>query len=482
MRWSLTLEVGSLMLGALLLALGAAAALRAASSEYGSAAAGYRELTRAFEVGAHVRSARTLLGAGQGAAATRELEAAARRVSALQGDFGPGADDGLWRQLEADLGRASGSPGDAPVDASLRDLSRLASGIEARIGAIEAASAGHRRRVIVSLLAGAVVLAAGAVAVGVHQYRTIALPLERVRRAAAGLSAGLSSQLPAREVASRVPLAGPSELRALAADFNRMAEELEALYRSLEAKVDSRTRQLLASSRMASVGYLAAGVAHEINNPLAIITGFAERALRSPHIDPGAAETLRVICEEAFRCKDITGKLLALSRPDAHELGDAPQPSAVDPVPLADLCRELVRQVAELPVAEGRTVSVVEETAGVAPRGRSGELRQVALNLLINALEATPTGGSVTLTVSRVGDSAVLSVADTGSGIAAEDLPRIFEPFFTRRRDGARPGLGLGLPLAQTIVESHGGSISAASGGAGAGATVTVTLPLGAVG
>src|SRR5205807_1065265 len=135
---------------------------------------------------------------------------------------------------------------------------------------------------------------------------------------------------------------GPAEFAELAEDFNRMARELEALYRDLEQKVAIKSRELVRSERLASVGYLAAGVAHEINNPLSIITGYGERAIQKLERDANddgsavAMKSLRIMCEEAYRCKAITEKLLSLARPGEEARG---------PVLLGALAGEVVALV-----------------------------------------------------------------------------------------------------------------------------------------
>ena len=129
-------------------------------------------------------------------------------------------------------------------------------------------------------------------------------------------------QFAAGSLANRIDLRAPAEFIALAEDFNRMARELDSLYRDLEQKVALKSRELVRSERLASVGYLAAGVAHEINNPLSIIAGYAERSLAE--MDDAASDTalrkvLQIICSEAFRCKEITGKLLSMARGGEEE-------------------------------------------------------------------------------------------------------------------------------------------------------------------
>lgn len=461
LRRTLLVQVGLLVVGPVVLAGVAGVALRAVSTEYGAVAAGYREMTRAAEVGARMQTARALLMAGQGEMARRELESAGRRVAAMGGEFGAGADVRLWQKLSRDVNTAVRANSAGAIDEGVRDVANIVDGVQRRIDATEKASAARERWTIVLMIVGALLLAALSVGVGWSQHRTIALPLERVRRAAGDLAGGRMS--------SRVPSTGPGELRALAGEFNRMASELEALYRELEAKVEVRTRQLVGSAKLASVGYLAAGVAHQINNPLSIITGYAERELRRPGVSGEVERALKVVCEEAYRCKEITGKLLSL-------VGGAER--EVEAVDLGRLVSVVAAQVRELPVMGGRRLEVVGAGQGVVAGGREEDFRQVLLNLVINAIEATSDSGVISVEVRREGHSAVVAVSDDGVGIAAEDLGRVFEPFFTRHSDGDRVGVGLGLALVQSMLEGVGGTVEAQSAGVGKGARFVVRVPV----
>jgi signal transduction histidine kinase len=268
---------------------------------------------------------------------------------------------------------------------------------------------------------------------------------------------------------------GAEEFRALAADFNRMAGELDSFTRDLEQKVAAKSRELIRSERLASVGYLAAGVAHEINNPLGIITGYAELAMAKlkradGSADPALAETLRVICDEAFRCKDITGKLLSLARQ-----GDDGR-SRVD---LAQVARGVAAAVVGLRQFGGRKLAIqTEEGAALSVIAVEAEMRQVVMNLVINALEAVDErAGEVVVTVARDGDAVELAVLDNGRGMTPQTIERAFEPFYTEKRGRQHTGTGLGLSVTHAIIESHGGRLTASCDGEGKGSRFVVRLP-----
>ncbi len=285
----------------------------------------------------------------------------------------------------------------------------------------------------------------------------------------------------------RIAPGGDREFAALAADFNRMADDLGRLYADLEQRVRDQSRELVRSERLASVGYLAAGVAHEINNPLGIIAGYAERAARQLERDPAdtaaTRRALAVVADEAFRCKAITDRLLSLARPGSDD-------RAV--VPLDRIARDVVATVGGLGTFGTRRLTVDVDAAAAADDAaaetdltvsvRAGEIHQVVLNLVVNALEAVPAdGGRVRVAVARVAGGVELRVTDDGRGMTAAVLDRVFEPFYTDKRGTAptplRGGTGLGLSIAHAIVADHGGRLTAASDGPGKGSVFTITLP-----
>jgi two-component system, NtrC family, sensor kinase len=283
---------------------------------------------------------------------------------------------------------------------------------------------------------------------------------------------------------------GDHEFREVAAFFNGLAGELAKLYRGMEEKIIVRSRELVRSERLASVGFLAAGVAHEINNPLSVISGFAElaakdlrRVLTSDQVGPednvaaeaeaealtGALEAAEIIRDEAFRCKEITSRLLSLARG-----GDGGRET---------LCMdELAKQVATLTRGlknyRDRKVIVEFDHENLEVVANPTEMKQVLLNLTVNALEAVPAGrGEVRIGGYRENGWVEIFVADNGKGMSRETLEQVFEPFFTAKRGQGEPGTGLGLSITHAIIENHGGRISAQSDGPGKGSRFVVRLP-----
>ncbi len=226
--------------------------------------------------------------------------------------------------------------------------------------------------------------------------------------------------------------------------------KLRALNDALEGLVGERTaalaeaqRDLFRAEKLASVGRLAAGVAHEVNNPAGVILARAGY-LRGEDLPADVQEDLAVIERQAERIRDITGALLRLGRKEA---------SVREPVDLAAIARcaiALVRLDARqkaIVLEDSLEVSMVVADAGA--------IEQVAYNLLRNAVQATPAGGRIVIRT-RGGS---LVVEDSGHGIAAEHLSRLFEPFFTTKSIGE--GSGLGLAVAHGIAEDHGGRLIA---------------------
>jgi two-component system NtrC family sensor kinase len=232
-------------------------------------------------------------------------------------------------------------------------------------------------------------------------------------------------------------------------------------------------RAVARTEKLAAVGRLAAGVVHEINNPLATIAACAEaletRAGEGVFGDSRDAddlhEYLALIRSEAFRCKQITNGLLDFSRNRASE-------------PAAVVLSEVVRAAARLLSHQrrARNIEFVVETAdALAPvAGDAGQLQQVVIILAENAIDAMPQGGTLSLRTYEDGGAVCLEARDTGVGIAQANLAKIFDPFFTTKEVGR--GTGLGLAVCYGIVTEHGGRISVDST-VGRGTTFTVRLP-----
>jgi signal transduction histidine kinase len=242
--------------------------------------------------------------------------------------------------------------------------------------------------------------------------------------------------------------------------------QLEASYRTLRAQADQILEieeQLRRADRLSTLGELSAGMAHEIRNPLGSIRGTAE--ILKDGVDPAdpRQEFAEILVREVDRLNRVLENFLRFARQAPPERG------------LLDL-NAVVREVLDLTrrQAERGDVDVVLRTAALPQlAGDAGQLRQAFLNLVLNAFQAMPAGGQLTVVTGHAGAQAQVSLTDTGPGIPVEEQARIFKTFVTTRPDGT----GLGLSISQRIVAAHGGSIAVAST-PGAGATFTITLPL----
>jgi signal transduction histidine kinase len=236
------------------------------------------------------------------------------------------------------------------------------------------------------------------------------------------------------------------------------------------AEVEALRRQVVALQRVSSLGVLAGGIVHELNNALTPILNYAKLGLRNP--DPEyRRRAFEKILDAAQRASAITGGVLGLARPRADR---------IEPTDLVRLVEEVLLLVNK-DLSRGR-VHVDFQTEG-RPHARvyPAQIQQVLLNLIINARQAMPRGGTVRVRVGQdaAGRYSEVSVADTGVGIAPADLRRIFEPFFTTKTgpdDSGQGGTGLGLAVCRDIVEAHHGRLRAESR-PGQGTTFTLRLP-----
>ena len=224
-------------------------------------------------------------------------------------------------------------------------------------------------------------------------------------------------------------------------------------------------QQLVQSGKLAAIGELAAGVAHEINNPLLAVLGLTEFLLMEA--DPGskAEERLKLIQQTGLEIKEIVRALLDFARESADEQ---------QVVSACDVVRSTLDLVRRTNAHKGIEFSENYETDDAAVLGNANQLKQLVLNLVANAREAMPSGGVVTVEVRRDGDEVLIVVGDEGPGVPPELVGRIFEPFFTTRR--GRGGTGLGLPVSLGIAETHGGTLLVASA-PDRGSAFTVRLP-----
>jgi len=287
-----------------------------------------------------------------------------------------------------------------------------------------------------------------------YTHRSILRPVMELRDATSVISEG--------DLTRRIPVTGSNEFQQLADSFNRMTERLM-----------EHQRRLIQVEKAAGIGRLAAGIAHEINNPLAVILGYAKMMLRDMPSDTPDYEALKSIEDEAHQCKRIVEGLLDLARPSSG--GD----ETVD-------VDELIEEVMSLADILNRTKGVrVEKTINTQPvtlYAGSARLKQIAVNMLMNALEAVQGKPRPSVKIrawfkrksttdGRSGEL-VLEFSDNGRGIDEDDQNRLFEPFFTTKPSGT----GMGLAITYSIVSTFDGTISVNTE-KGKGTTFTVRLP-----
>lgn len=227
--------------------------------------------------------------------------------------------------------------------------------------------------------------------------------------------------------------------------------------------------QLVQSGKMAAVGQLAAGVAHEVNNPLQIILSRVQLLMMRNRDNEPLVKDLQLIESNVKRISRIIRSLLDFAR---HNSGNDTEWQPIDVGHLAAQTVELMRHLAEKNGIELAAHNRAENIPMIS--GNVGEIEQVFLNLLINALQATPEGGCIDVYVETDADRVVAKIADTGKGIPPENISRIFEPFFTTREN--QGGTGLGLAIISGILEKHKGTIAVEST-VGKGTVFTLSFP-----
>ncbi len=231
--------------------------------------------------------------------------------------------------------------------------------------------------------------------------------------------------------------------------FHDLRETLE-----MKKQLERTQVQLLQAEKMASLGKLAAGVAHQLNNPLGGITLFARLVMEEYRLEEGAREDIQRILRDAERCKDTVKELLEFARQTQQEMR------------LLDVNQAISRTLFLL---ENQTlfqnIEIRRDFSDGLPqiKGDTQQLNHMFMNIILNAAQAMEGKGKLDLStrLSDTGDAVVIRISDTGPGIPGDILPRIFEPFFTTKEEGQ--GTGLGLSLVYGIVENHGGTIRAAS-------------------
>ncbi|HML23776.1 MAG TPA: ATP-binding protein [Aggregatilinea sp.] len=277
--------------------------------------------------------------------------------------------------------------------------------------------------------------------------RSVARPLQQMSKAAQRIADG--------DLEQRVPVVGPHEVRTLAQSFNEMTEKV--------ATTQNAQRDFLAN------------VSHDLRTPLTSIQGFSQAIAEGVASDPEAARhAAQIIHDEAGRLHRMVESLLDLARIESGQMEMQRRP-----LWLGDVLHAVAESISMR--ARDKGVQLDVQIPPTLPRvaGDGDRLAQVFTNLLDNAIRYTPAGGRVTLDATATADALIVTMRDTGEGIPAAELSRIFERFYQvdkSRQRGRRTGSGLGLAISQQIVEAHGGRIEVASV-EGSGTTFTVRLP-----
>lgn len=233
-----------------------------------------------------------------------------------------------------------------------------------------------------------------------------------------------------------------------------------------EDDIKRNQAQLMQASKMTAIGQLAGGVAHEINNPIGVILGFAQSVVKRIDNDDPLAMPLKSIEREAIRCKKMIVDLLTFSRTAK------PAMDATDINALLDDTLSLIE-----PQAHIKNISVKKDYALTLPHpmANNNQIQQVIVNLCNNAIDAMPDGGRIIISTSHKKGAVEISVTDTGVGISQDIISKIFEPFFTTKEIGK--GTGLGLSLCYEIIQKHNGAIKVESS-PGSGTTFTISIPV----
>jgi two-component system NtrC family sensor kinase len=301
----------------------------------------------------------------------------------------------------------------------------------------------NKRVAVIALIC---ILLAGIIAVPIA--RLITHPIDQLVKANRRLADG--------DMTVRVEAPGEGELAMLSRSFNTMVETLH------------RTQQeLLHKENLASVGQLAAGVAHEINNPLGTILLFAEVINRELAADDPRREDLKMIINETIRCRKIVSDLLNFARQ---------QEVLAQECDIHDLLEQVIEGVSRQ--ERFKQVQCIRRFSPQLPsiEADQAQLMQVFVNLFDNAADAMPAGGTITISTRLIDNQRLeVKVSDTGCGISEENLGKLFTPFFTTKPVGK--GTGLGLSIVYGIIKTHRGQITVNSQ-SGQGTTFTVILPV----
>jgi two-component system NtrC family sensor kinase len=331
----------------------------------------------------------------------------------------------------------------------------------------------HRTTVQFISYSGATILITLA-AIAVVVWRIVHKPVQRLRAATERLAQG--------ELDIELPVGSGDEIGRLARSFSTMRDEITAWTNTLEKRVEQATAELRAAQdqmiqaeKLASLGKLAAVVAHEINNPLSGVLTYAkllrkwiERGDGAQH-DADMRDALQLIESETRRCGEIVRNLLTFARVTPMNVTDVDVDAVIRQcIKLVEHKLQLGNITADLRLAENLP----------AVRGDVGQVEQLLLALIMNAIEAMPREGNLRIVTTAEEGSVVIIVEDDGVGIPPELLPRLFDPFVTTKEDGK--GTGLGLAISRSIIDRHRGKIEVKSE-VGRGTAFIIRLPAAAV-
>ncbi len=285
--------------------------------------------------------------------------------------------------------------------------------------------------------------------------RSISRPLQRITLAAVKVADGEYGT----EVDSRN---SNDEIGLLAESFNAMSRKMAADIEHLK----QLNEQLIRTEKLAAMGTLSAGVAHEINNPLASISSLIQMLRKNDNLDSNANDKLKLIASQISRIKSVTGDMMDFARI---------QGAVKSPVSINAIIESSLRLASF--DKSFRKLEITKYLADDLPDiyGDSDQLQQVFLNFLLNARDAMPDGGPLQISTRVKDDSVIIDIADRGEGIGKDDLKKIFDPFFTTKTTGK--GTGLGLAVCYGIVTAHDGKIEASSDYRN-GTSFLITLPI----
>ncbi|WP_024341634.1 sensor histidine kinase [Bradyrhizobium japonicum] len=352
------------------------------------------------------------------------------------------------------------------------------------VGFLEKPFSEAKYQTLVIIVAAFVAITAATVPIFLRWASSIFMPLERVTATISEVERG---NLSAR---TKMPVSG-DEIGRVAVHLDSLLDQIQERDRQLREwneelnvrvrertrdlehanlKLEATTKQLIMSEKLAAIGEVTAGVAHEINNPIAVMQGNLDviRSVFGADADKAKVE-FRLLDEQIHRISQIVTKLLQFARPEEY----AGYVERHAPASVISDCLPLVQHL----LNKTEIAVVRDDRASRLVLMNHNELQQVLINLIVNAIHAMPDGGTLTLhsfDAERDGHQGVaIAVADTGIGMSTEVIEKIFDPFYTTKR---RQGTGLGLSISQTLIERQGGQITAESR-VGLGSTFTVWLP-----